>query len=293
MNFSITTYSQSLANFLDKKKEENEDFINKIISPDNSMFSWVLCDGAGGVGVFCKEWAEFLARSIPNNPSEFGVDSRKWFENTAKNFHEEIILKSDLSDLILNRKVYQDGSYSTLTACWFDKIANEFFYTSVGDSCVFFFEETEKGKMLSFLSSINDQEEIDSYPNLLNWNDELKNELPFNSFEILKSFSCVLASDSLAKWILLNIAIIDFSLLVDLGLKQNFLKSLNNQQTEFKKSQIKLNHNFKTIDDLLNYLKLISSNEVEFLKNMKLIHNKQEIEIDDYSLIYIERNVSV
>ena len=293
MNFSINTYSKSLANFLEKKNDENEDFIEELKSSDELFFSWALCDGAGGVGVFCKEWAEFLAKNIPNNPAEFGKNTRKWFEDTSSNFHDGIILKSDLTDLILNRKVYQDGSYSTLTACWFDKMANEFYYTSVGDSCVFFFEETINGIELKLLSSINDQDEIDSYPNLLNWNDELRNELPFDSFEMVNSFICVMASDSLAKWILLNIAIIDFSLLVDLGLNQNFLKSLNNQNLEFKKSQIKINHDFKTIKNLLIYLKLIANNEDEYLKNMKLLHTNKEIEIDDYSLIYIEGNVSI
>jgi hypothetical protein len=102
-----------------------------------------------------------------------------------------------------------------------------------------------------------------------------------------------MASDSLAKWILLNIAIIDFSSLVDLGLNQNFLKSLNNQNIEFKKSQMKMNHDFKTINNLLNYLKLISSTEDEYIRNMKLLHTNKEIEIDDYSLIYIEGNVSI
>jgi hypothetical protein len=293
MDFSINTNSISLANFLEKTNDENEDFIEIIKSSDENFFSWVLCDGAGGVGVFCKEWAEFLASAMPNNPAEFGIDTRKWFENTSKKFHEAIILKSDLTDLILNRKVYQDGSYSTLTACWFDKIANEFFYTSVGDSCVFLFEENKNGIELKLLSSINDQDEIDSYRNLLNWNDELRKELPFNSFEIINRFICVMASDSLAKWILLNIAIIDFSSLVDLGLNQNFLKSLNNQNIEFKKSQMKMNHDFKTINNLLNYLKLISSTEDEYIRNMKLLHTNKEIEIDDYSLIYIEGNVSI
>ncbi|GEM55388.1 hypothetical protein B0A58_10275 [Flavobacterium branchiophilum NBRC 15030 = ATCC 35035] len=293
MSISISTFKQSIANLLDKKKDENEDSIESLRSSDEMFYSWVLCDGAGGVGVFCKEWAQFLCKSIPNNPAEFGLDIRNWFENTSIKFHEEIILKADLTDLILNRKVYQDGSYSTLTACWLDKMANEFYYTSIGDSCFFFFEETKNGIILKQLSSINEQDEIESYPNLLNWNDDLLNELPFNSFEIINNFICVMASDSLAKWILLNIALIDFSLLVDLGINQSFLKSLNNQNLEFKKSQINMNHDFKKIKMLLNYLKSISRNEEEFINNMKLLHTNNEIEIDDYSLIYIEGNVSI
>lgn len=283
----------STANFLDKTESENEDFAS-IYSNKNDLYSlYKITDGAGGSGVFSKEWSKYLSENIPHNPSDFACDkSKDWFNSISKGFYEDIIAKQDLSDLILQRKVFKEGSYATLTVCWIDRQSNEIFTSSIGDSCFFYFEKSNEKHSLKAISSINQQNEIDEAPNLLNWNIELEKELPFDSFEIEHDFILVLASDSLSKWILLNIAMLDFSILTETHFNTNFINSLNNEKYQSRKSNIKLGSNLKDLKELFDYLKSISKDNDIFKKSMKILYENNELEIDDYSLIYVEGNVS-
>jgi hypothetical protein len=283
----------SIANFLDKTESENEDFAS-IDSNKNDLYSlYKITDGAGGSGVFSKEWSKYLSENIPQNPSDFADDkSKDWFNIISKGFYDDIIAKQDLSDLVLQRKVFKEGSYATLTVCWLDRQSNELFTSSIGDSCFFYFEKSNQKHSLKAISSLNQQNEIDEAPNLLNWNIELEKELPFDSFEIEHDFILILASDSLSKWILLNIAMLDFSILTETHFNTNFINSLNSEKYQSRKLNIKLGSNFKDLNDLFDYLKSVSKDNEIFKQSMKLLYENDELEIDDYSLIYVEGNVS-
>lgn len=283
----------SISNFLEKREEENEDSVD-IKSIDNNPYTrFSLCDGAGGAGVFCRDWAMHLAKSVPLNPCEFDNNTKKWFYGASKSFHDEVIEKKDLSDLILNKKVYRDGSYSTLTACWIDKQANELFFSSTGDSCVILFEKEGKDFKLKYIASVNDQEDIDESPFLLNWLDDLDKELPFHSIDVTNHFVILMASDSLAKWIILCLAMINQDLIVQPIFKDNFLLSINNPKNMLRKEAVNFgSHNIKTLENLFEYLKKVSSAEDVFTSAMQTLYLNQEIDIDDYSLIFIEGDVS-
>ena len=116
--------------------------------------------------------------------------------------------------------------------------------------------------------------------------------MPFDSFEIENEFKLILASDSLSKWILLNIAIIDFSILSETHFNVSFINSLNNEKYQSRKSNIKLGSNLKDLNRLFEYLKTASIDNDIFKKSMVNLYENNEIEIDDYSLIYVEGNVS-
>lgn len=283
----------SIANFLDKTESENEDFASIYSNKDDLYSSYKITDGAGGSGVFSKEWAKFLSERIPHNPSDFDFKkSQEWFNKISKGFYDDIITKQDLSDLILQRKVFKEGSYATLTICWIDKKSNKIFTSSTGDSCFFYFEKSSDIFYLKAISSLNLQNDIDEAPNLLNWNIEIKQRLPFDSFEIENDFILILASDSLSKWIILNIAVLDFSILSETHFNMGFITSINNEKYQSRKSNIKFGSNFKDMNGLFNYLKRASNNKEVFKEAMTNLHENGELEIDDYSLIYVEGNVS-
>ncbi len=283
----------SIANYLDKTESENEDFASIYSNNYNLHSLYKISDGAGGSGVFSKEWSKYLSENIPQDPSDFAYEkSKNWFNLVSKGFYEDIIAKKDLSDLILQRKVFKEGSYATLTVCWIDRQSNEIFTSSIGDSCFFYFEKSNEKHLLKAISSLNQQKEIDEAPNLLNWNIELQQELPFDSFEIENDFILILASDSLSKWIILNIAILDFSILTEAHFNSHFINSLNSEKYQSRKSSLKLGSNLKDINNLFEYLKFISKDNEIFKESMKLLHENNELEIDDYSLIYVEGNVS-
>lgn len=283
----------SIANFLDKTESENEDYASIYSNKDDSYSMYEITDGAGGSGVFSKEWSKYLSKNIPKDPSNFGNNkSKEWFNKISKGFYDDIIAKQDLSDLILQRKVFKEGSYSTATICWIDKNSNELFTSSIGDSCLFYFEKSNKEYILKTISSLNNQNDIDEAPNLLNWNIELVHDLPFDSFEIENEFRLILASDSLAKWILLNIAMLDFSILKESHFNNEFKKSINNEKHQTRKSNIELGSNLKDLNELFYYLKSISKDNEVFKQALTTLYDNSEIEIDDYSLIYVEGNVS-
>lgn len=283
----------SIANFLDKTESENEDYASIYSNKDDTYSMYEITDGAGGSGIFSKEWSKYLSENIPQNPSKFAYDkSEDWFNIVSKGFYEDIIAKQDLSDLILQRKVFKEGSYATLTVCWIDRLSKEIFTSSTGDSCFFYFEKSNEKYYLKAISSLNLQNEIDEAPNLLNWNIELKQELPFDSFEIENDFILMLASDSLSKWILLNIAMLDFSILTETHFNTHFINSLNSEKYQSRKSNIKLGSNLKDLNDLFDYLKSVSKDNDVFKQSMKILYENNELEIDDYSLIYVEGNVS-
>jgi|GEM_PF-3243515 len=294
MSVVITCQNKvSIANFIDKTEQENEDYALMDTNHSKSCLIYAISDGAGGCGVYCKEWAIYLASKVPKTPLIINQSkSIGWFNNISKGFYEDIIAKQDLSDLVLQRKVFKEGSFATLAICWIDKNSNKLFYSSTGDSCLFYFEKSNGKYLLKAISSLNQQNDIDEAPNLLNWNIELGQELPFDSFEIENDFILILASDSLSKWILLNIAKVDFSIITETHFNTHFINSLNNEKYQLRKSNIKLGSNLKDLNGLFDYLKTASKDNEVFKQSMKILHENSELEIDDYSLIYVEGNVS-
>lgn len=293
MSFKFEFKSVSVSNFLEKREEENEDFIDIKIQDNYPYARFSLCDGAGGAGVFCREWATYLALNVPLNPYIFDENTKKWFNNISKSFYDEVIEKKDLSDLILNKKVYRDGSYSTLTAFWIDNHENKLFFSSAGDSCVFLFEKANEAFELKYVASVNEQNDIDDAPYLLNWLFDLNIDLPFHTHTVSDHFVIIMASDSLAKWIILCLTIINQNLIAPPFFNENFFNSINNAKYNQRKESIFLgNHNIKNLDTLFEYLRSISFSSDIFKSEMQNLYLNNEIDIDDYSLIFLEGHVS-
>jgi hypothetical protein len=92
-------------------------------------------------GVFYKKFGFQEPREksdlVSLSPEVKQMDCRKlnypkdWFNSISKGFYEDIIAKQDLSDIILQRKVFKEGSYATLTVCWIDRQSNEIFTSSI------------------------------------------------------------------------------------------------------------------------------------------------------------------
>jgi len=282
----------SMANFKDKKSFENEDFISVLPKESNGYLQWVLCDGAGGSGVFCKEWAAYLGDHIPVNPGLIEQQSLTgWLKDVSGAFHDEVIAHKDLSDLVLQQKVYYTGSYSTLCACWIDRPGHEIFFCAVGDSCIFYFEAGADGYELEYLTSINRQDHVDAPPDLLNWNEKTQQQLPLHSLALEREFVVVMASDSLAKWVLLNLFLMDFASVAGF-FSEPFLASLQEAKYEQQKMNIRLGSGLKTVGELIGFLKMASENDEKFELAMIMLAGGDEMDVDDYSLLIMEGNVS-
>jgi len=290
MNISLSTNTVTISKSFDQT--ENEDFPFKHNLEEEEYSLWVVCDGAGGSGVFCKEWAKHIAENIPLNPIEFESNYKNWFSEISERFYEDVLSKADLSDLILNKKVHRDGSNSTMSALWVNKRKNDIYFSNVGDSCIFYFEQTQNKFTPKFITPYNAFNEIEPpSPTLLNWNEPITNSIEFGYEEIKNNFIIVIASDSLSRWIIQALSIIDYASCSKL-FKTNFLQSLNTGKYEERKVAIHLNSTYSSTDELLKYLQK-SAESIEFFKhNLKELIESEQIDLDDYSLIFIEGNVS-
>lgn len=290
MNISLSTNIVTISKLFDQTENEDFPFHHSIDEEDYSL--WVVCDGAGGSGVFCKEWAKHIAENIPVNPIEFESNYKNWFREISERFYDDVLSKADLSDLILNKKVHRDGSNSTMSALWVNKRKNEIYFSNVGDSCIFYFEKNENKIIPKFITPYNAFNEIEPpSPTLLNWNEPITDNIDFGCEEIKNNFIILIASDSLSRWIIQALSIIDYASVSNV-FKTNFLQSLNTGKYEERKVAIHLNSTYSSTDELLKYLQK-SSESIDFFKtNLKGLIESEQIDLDDYSLIFIEGNVS-
>lgn len=291
MAIQITYHSQSIANFIDKKDEENEDAI-LTNSSGEQFVRFVICDGAGGAGVFSRDWAKFLCKSIPETPFVIAKNSKAWFLKSAEQFHDHVIIGKNLSDLVLNKKVYNDGSYSTLCVCWLDLLNNKIYYAGLGDTMMFTFLKTDKDFELKGLFPVERNKHFNQNPELINWIIPLEKDLPVREEYLNERFNVVIASDSLANWIILNVHLIDPSILKTAGVNQEYLNSLSEEAILIQKEAIARGTGVKSINGLLEFLSETCKSKLNFEETMKMLYENGEIKIDDYSLINIEGNVS-
>lgn len=289
MGISVSTNLVTISKSFNQT--ENEDFVYHFHN-DEGYFHWVVCDGAGGSGVFCKEWARFIAENVPVNPGEFQNDQINWLAEISEQFYKNVISKKDLSDLILNKKVYRDGSNSTMSALWLNQKANEIYFSNIGDSCIFYFAKKKDTLILKYISPYNTFTDIEPpNPILLNWNAPIAMNQDLNILDIEDDFVIVMASDSMARWIIQTLSIIDLDAISTI-FNSDFVESMNKEKYEDRKVVIRLNNSLTSITEFINYLKQLSETQESFENNMRQIIETEQIDLDDYSLIFIQGNVS-
>ena len=155
---------------------------------------WALADGAGGTGILCGEWAEFLLKHLPDTPIRTFEEFITWLEPQTEAFVQqyEPLMQQDVFQL---KRFYQEGSASTLVAVW--QTENEFHWLIFGDSHVFFYANN---RLESY--PFQKSEELSGGTHLLNWS-VFPNELGFRSGTIPKGkVVCLLATDAISKHIL-------------------------------------------------------------------------------------------
>jgi hypothetical protein len=289
MTIKLDISEQSIANPLEYTGKVNEDFIFNHLS--GGIHRFVLCDGAGGQGVFCKEWAEFLAKSIPDSPDQFidGFDS--WYQRISHEFYSFILQSKDLSDPVLQSKFYKQGSLSTLLTLWIDTSDSKISFAGIGDSFLFHFQ---RGKFweLSSVFPVNDLNGIDDFPALVTWGVDAVESPSFHIQALLSDSIFILASDSLAKWLILLIDILDPLLLEKVGVSKSYRESLGTEKYRIKKEKMVIESQAKDISGLLHNLKEIAKTETSFRASMQELLQLGFVDQDDFSLVIIETYVS-
>lgn len=100
-----------------------------------------LADGAGGTGIYCGEWAQFLLESLPATPIENFEAFQNWFIDLQEPYLAKIEPIAQ-TDAYKTKRFYTEGSAATLVVVWLDN--ETFHWLCYGDSQVFFINDTVK-----------------------------------------------------------------------------------------------------------------------------------------------------
>lgn len=153
-----------------------------------------IADGAGGTGILCGEWAEYVLSHLPEQAISSFDSFQQWFENFAEKFVEEHEPPLFLDSFQI-RKFYEEGSACTLAALWLE--GHQAHWLTYGDAHVFHITAT------AFESApFQSREEFSRGTHLLNWN-AMPDPYGFKSgtFDLLESSTLLLATDEISKHI--------------------------------------------------------------------------------------------
>jgi hypothetical protein len=183
--FSLNVRSQSVPkDFV--SVNHNED---RFLVAENFI---ALADGAGGTGILCGEWAEFLLSKLPDEPISCFEDFKFWLEQHVDDFLEEYEPKIS-HDSYKMRRFYEEGSASTLAVVW--QKGNKYHWLTYGDSHVFIVNKTNV-KTYPYKKA----EDFERGTHLLNWTNQ-PTELGFKQGSFSKTSCIILATDAISKHI--------------------------------------------------------------------------------------------
>lgn len=267
-------------NFIDKLAEaENEDAVELIET--RSQLRMALSDGAGAAGIFCKNWAEYLVKHQPEFPFLLEEVYKSWFLKISKDFYTITHENLDKNDPFILEKFITEGSYATLLYVWHDKIKNQLSYTGIGDTALFIFRSFENMYKPILITPIDEQETLNDFPKLLNWNRTLSYNMMSKTIDLNKGDVIILCTDSISRWLIYYLLLLEQNSTEKL-LGATLSKSIDKdilQMLYMKGKYGNLNHLLKEIE--LNFKK---GNEY-FLKELKQLVNDNELEKDDYSIL--------
>lgn len=274
-------YHFSIYNFIDKVSEqENEDAV--LYQENKNGFKLAISDGAGGAGIYCKAWADFLVNCQPEIPFENESVIQDWFLKISKKFYETNIDLINKSDPFIIEKFINEGSYATLFYVWWNSRTKILTYSGIGDTTMFVFRKKENDYTPILITPINKQNSLDDFPKLLNWNIKLNYDLSHSEIELKTNDILILCTDSIARWIIYYLIILAPKVMFGL-LNENIIKNKDNDKLE----NFNLNNKYKSISDLIQKMEKIMSTD---LKNIKSVLENQInlglLEKDDFTMFF-------
>lgn len=253
----------------------NEDYC--LHDADRGIIS--LSDGAGGMGVFCGEWAKYVCSNLPDVPFYTIQDLNRWLDLVWEPFCDTFQPLAE--QLNMSHKFLEEGSLSTLVAVW--QMEPSVFQAVVyGDSVLLVYN---KRKKKFTVNSMPDIKEFDNLPRLLNWKYPASED-GFKSFHFnLQTDEIILlASDALAQYLLLANALItrhpDSTNMVDSSSKFSAIAANMVRMGFLQKSFLK-----DVLNPILNLLNKNKSLNIltDFLQKNGLLIN------DDYSIVKVNQ----
>lgn len=275
------TYLQSIHNFIDKDSiDENEDAIAYVEEP---LFDKIaLSDGAGGAGIYCKTWANYLVKNQPDIAIESKIKADEWFLSLSESFYNENIESINKLDPFILEKFINEGSYATLFFAWLNKETNVLKYIGVGDTTLFVFRKVRETYNPILISPINNQNSLDDFPKLLNWNKELNYDLSTLEIGLKSDDVLIICTDSISRWIIYQLIILvpaDMQVL----LSESIIKNIDKNKLE----NIKFSNMYKNVSELLLKLEDTLDRGLELFKKVLDKQIKLNLlEKDDFTIFF-------
>ncbi len=170
----------------------------------NTVFA--VSDGAGGSGIFARDWANTLLKNLPDKPFADIKALNEWIESFWEKFYlekKQEIEHNTAQNLVdfVKIKFNEEGSFATLLAVWITE--NHIKTVAFGDSTlVVYYPNTKKCVFFPYTDVLD----YENNPFLLNWH-ETANEKGFfaHTFDIDTNFHTplhlYLVTDALAQYL--------------------------------------------------------------------------------------------
>ena len=275
------TYIQSIHNFIDKDSiDENEDAFAYV--EDHFFDKIAVSDGAGGAGIYCKAWANHLVQNQRNKPFDSKINAEEWFLSISESFYKENIEAINKMDPFILEKFIKEGSYATLFFAWWNKEKNVLHYVGIGDTTLFVFRKDKIKYKPILITPINEQNSLDDFPKLLNWNKGLNYDLSMLEIELKSDDVLIICTDSISRWIIYHLMVIEtFETQKILG--ESIVKSIDSNKLQ----NIKLSNSFKNLSDMLLKIEnTVNKSETFFKNELEKSINGNVLEKDDFTIFF-------
>jgi hypothetical protein len=263
-------------------EDENEDAIRIF---ENSKFNlFAMSDGAGGAGIYCKEWANYIVNNQPEFPILTNEEANKWFQKISKSFYELIKPTVNYDNIFIGERFDSEGSYATLLYVWVSKTEKKYFISGIGDTTLFYFKKTNDNYTISLIEPISKQLSLEDNPELLNWQKALEYSLLSKSVDYENGDTIIICTDSLSRRIIYQLLLIN-QFETELCLNENINKTYRRDFLE----HLKINQRIFKMKEFVNYLRnLIAMSPDSFRAELRKWVERNELEKDDYSFIIID-----
>lgn len=273
----------SMFNFSNKiDEEENEDALR--INENSNYHLFAMSDGAGGAGIYCKEWAKYIVNNQPEFPILSNEEANKWFQKISKSFYEFIKPTVNYDNIFIGERFDSEGSYATLLYVWICKTEKKYFISGIGDTTLFHFIKKNEDYTIGLIEPINKQLSLNDNPELLNWQKALEYSLLSKSVDYKNGDTIIICTDSLSRRIIYQLLLIN-QFETEQCLNENINKTYRRDFLE----HLKINQRIFKMNEFVNYLRnLIAMSPDSFREELRKWVERNELEKDDYSFIIID-----
>lgn len=241
-----------------------------------------IADGAGGVGLYAREWANYLLISLPDKPLASVTDLNEFLRNHWKLFFEKYKTKAEEKGN--GNKFLTEGSSATLISVWMDDHRPGFIqWIAVGDSALLIYNiDTHKLKPINI--SLNT---FLNPPFLINWKAALNEDgFKSGSFFLHPDEVLLFATDALAQYIMLSYALCSkVNSTESIQNLSNIMASSNRINTIIENMKRKNYPNLNFHQDVMVPLLLSLGSISHFRKQTNKLLANGLIDIDDYTLL--------